>query len=77
MEFDQGLYSAMARLRDALGDTSESPRYIETVARRGYRFIPQVRLMGGAANSEPLAETRCCPSRTFLAIPLRSTSPTE
>ena len=38
VEFDQGLYSAMARLRDALGDSSESPRFIETVARRGYRF---------------------------------------
>jgi TolB-like protein/DNA-binding winged helix-turn-helix (wHTH) protein len=58
VEFDQGLYSAMARLRDALGDTSESPRYIETVARRGYRFIAQVRLMGGAANREPLAESQ-------------------
>jgi len=39
VEFDQGLYSAMARLRDALGDNSESPCFIETVARRGYRFI--------------------------------------
>src|SRR5499427_8023714 len=42
VEFDQGLYSAMARLRDALGDSSESPRFIETVARRGYRFIAPV-----------------------------------
>src|SRR5499425_1085609 len=42
VEFDQGLYSAMARLRDALGDSSENPRYIETVARRGYRFIAPV-----------------------------------
>src|SRR5215467_1006353 len=36
VEFDQGLYTAMARLRDALGDSSESPRFIETVPRRGY-----------------------------------------
>ena len=35
VEFDQGLYSAMTRLRDALGDSAESPRFIETVARRG------------------------------------------
>jgi len=42
VEFDQGLYSAMARLRDALGDSSESPRFIETIARRGYRFIAPV-----------------------------------
>jgi len=42
VEFDKGLYSAMARLRDALGDSSESPRFIETVARRGYRFIAPI-----------------------------------
>ena len=42
VEFDQSLYSAMARLRDALGDTSDSPRYIETVARHGYRFIAPI-----------------------------------
>src|SRR5215468_11019150 len=49
VEFDQGLYSAMARLRDALGDTSESPRFIETVARRGYRFIAPVVLTSPTA----------------------------
>lgn len=42
VEFDQGLYSAMARLRDGLGDSSDSPRFIQTVARRGYRFIAPV-----------------------------------
>src|SRR5215831_17786071 len=42
VEFDKGLYSAMARLRDALGDTSDSPRFIETVPKRGYRFIAPV-----------------------------------
>jgi DNA-binding winged helix-turn-helix (wHTH) protein len=42
VEFDQGLYSAMARLRDTLGDSSDSPRFIETVPRRGYRFIAPV-----------------------------------
>ena len=42
VEFDKGLYSAVARLRDTLGDNSDSPRFIETVARRGYRFIAPV-----------------------------------
>jgi TolB-like protein/DNA-binding winged helix-turn-helix (wHTH) protein len=42
VEFDHGLYSAMARLREALGDSSENPMFIETVARRGYRFIAPV-----------------------------------
>jgi DNA-binding winged helix-turn-helix (wHTH) protein len=42
VEFDQGLYSAMARLRDALGDSSGNPRFIETISRRGYRFIAPI-----------------------------------
>lgn len=49
VEFDQGLYSAMARLRDALGDSAESPHFIETVARRGYRFIAPVTVPEKAA----------------------------
>jgi DNA-binding winged helix-turn-helix (wHTH) protein len=51
VEFDQSLYSAMARLRDALGDTSESSRFVETVARRGYRFIAPVTMPTFSANS--------------------------
>ena len=42
VEFDQGLYSAMARLREALGDAADNPRFIQTVARRGYRFIAPI-----------------------------------
>src|ERR1700741_1157206 len=39
VEFDTALNSAMRRLRSALGDEAETPRYIETIPRRGYRFI--------------------------------------
>ena len=42
VEFDQGLYSAMGRLRETLGDSSESPRFVETLPRRGYRFIAPI-----------------------------------
>lgn len=42
VDFNRGLSSAVNRLRDALGDTAESPRYIETVARKGYRFIAPI-----------------------------------
>src|SRR5215831_7481787 len=52
VEFDQGLYSAMARLRDALGDSSDNPRFVETVARRGYRFIAPV----AAAKAGPVSD---------------------
>jgi cholera toxin transcriptional activator len=39
VDFEQGLNAAVKRLREALGDTAETPRYIETLPRRGYRFI--------------------------------------
>jgi TolB-like protein/DNA-binding winged helix-turn-helix (wHTH) protein/Tfp pilus assembly protein PilF len=42
VEFDANLNTAMRRLRDALGDSAERPRYVETLPRRGYRFlVPQ------------------------------------
>lgn len=39
VDYDRGLNAAVARLRQSLSDSAESPRYIETVARRGYRFL--------------------------------------
>jgi Tol biopolymer transport system component/DNA-binding winged helix-turn-helix (wHTH) protein len=42
VDFDVGLNTAMRKLRQALGDDAEEPRYIETQARRGYRFIAPV-----------------------------------
>ena len=39
VDFDHGLNSAVARLREALGDSADGPRFIETIAKRGYRFI--------------------------------------
>ncbi len=42
VDFDHGLNNAMNRLREALGDAADTPRYIETLPRRGYRFIAQV-----------------------------------
>lgn len=42
VDFDNGLNGAINRLREALGDSAESPRFIETIPRRGYRFIGPV-----------------------------------
>jgi Tol biopolymer transport system component/DNA-binding winged helix-turn-helix (wHTH) protein len=39
VDFDHGLNAAIKRLRDALGDSAENPRFVETVTRRGYRFM--------------------------------------
>jgi DNA-binding winged helix-turn-helix (wHTH) protein/Tol biopolymer transport system component len=42
VDFDNGLNTAINKLREALGDSSDNPRFIETVPRRGYRFIAPV-----------------------------------
>lgn len=48
VDFDQGLNNAVKKLREALGDDAEKPRFIETLSKRGYRFI--VAVHNGAAN---------------------------
>jgi len=52
VEFDHGINAAIKKLRDALGESAEEQRYIETVARRGYRFLGQVEAVEAPA-SEP------------------------
>ena len=42
VDFDHSLHNAIARIREALADSAETPRYIETLPRRGYRFIAPV-----------------------------------
>jgi Tol biopolymer transport system component/DNA-binding winged helix-turn-helix (wHTH) protein len=42
VDFDNAINSAVRKLRDALGDSPENPRFIETLSRRGYRFIAPV-----------------------------------
>ena len=52
--FDEGLNTAIRKLRMAFGDSADSPRFIETVPRRGYRFIaPVSRVEPRAAAGEP------------------------
>jgi DNA-binding winged helix-turn-helix (wHTH) protein/tetratricopeptide (TPR) repeat protein len=47
VDFETGLNTAVSKLRDALSDSAETPRYIETIPRRGYRFISQVEFVNG------------------------------
>jgi DNA-binding winged helix-turn-helix (wHTH) protein len=51
VDFDHGLNAAIRRLRDALDDSADTPIFIETLARRGYRFIAPID--GSPASSEP------------------------
>src|ERR1700678_364971 len=57
-DFDQALNIAIGKLRSALGDSAESPRFIETLPKRGYRFIADVSVVDIEARpkrQEPLA----------------------
>ena len=51
VEFDKNLNNAVSRLREALGDVADNPRFVETVPRRGYRFIAQVERPAAAVAS--------------------------
>ena len=50
VDFDHGLNKAINKIRETLGDSAASPRFIETVARRGYRFIADVARCRGCAS---------------------------
>src|ERR1700723_1705110 len=75
VDFDHSLHNAVARVREVLGDSAERPRYIETLPRRGYRFIAPVDVgdlppPSGAADSAPPAglpgHLRLTKSHAFL-----------
>jgi Tol biopolymer transport system component/DNA-binding winged helix-turn-helix (wHTH) protein len=46
VDFEAGLNTAVSKLRDALSDRTDKPRYIETIPRRGYRFLTSVEIVG-------------------------------
>jgi TolB-like protein/DNA-binding winged helix-turn-helix (wHTH) protein/Flp pilus assembly protein TadD len=58
VDFDHGLNKAISKIREALGDSAESPRFVETVARRGYRFIAEVKSADTAPVHSPEPATQ-------------------
>jgi eukaryotic-like serine/threonine-protein kinase len=63
VDFDTGLNSAIKKLRDVLSDSADEPRYIETLPRRGYRFIAAVE--NGPSPKSPPIELRVVPVPTL------------
>ena len=57
VDFDHSLNTAVRKLREALGDSADAPRYVETLARRGYRFAVPLR------EREPTARRPSPPTR--------------
>jgi TolB-like protein/DNA-binding winged helix-turn-helix (wHTH) protein/Tfp pilus assembly protein PilF len=73
VDFDNSLNTAINKLRDALGDSAESPRFIETLPRRGYRFIASVDGLGTGPDARDVrqsGEARSAPRilRWFVAL---------
>src|SRR6266853_5273233 len=65
VDFDHGLYNAIKRLREALGDSADTPHYVETLARRGYRFIGRL---------DPASTSTPSPIRSLAVLPLENLS---
>src|SRR5205823_4117295 len=57
VDFDHGLNKAVNKIREALGDSAENPRFVETVTRRGCRFLADVTPIDTAADRQPGPET--------------------
>ncbi len=73
VDFDHGLNTAMGKLRDVLGDSAARPRYIETIAKRGYRFLGEVTSVpapGTAVQeSAPVPTHQAVPQTSVAQIP--------
>ena len=68
VDFDASLSVAVGKLREALGDSADNPRFIETVPRRGYRFIAPVKAVEKTP-SQAVAASPVAPQQPFLQQP--------
>jgi eukaryotic-like serine/threonine-protein kinase len=67
VDFEHGVNAAVKRLRDALGDSAALPRFVETVPRKGYRFVAPVSTNGRALVVEGPVEPSSSPRRLAIA----------
>ena len=64
VDFDHGLNTVINKLREALGDAASNPRFIETLARRGYRFVAPVELTPSAGAAALSSAQQSSPARS-------------
>ena len=76
VEFDNSLGVAIRKVRDALNDDADTPRYVETLPRRGYRFVAPVTVVGSEATAQP-AETLTPVTVVGIGNPSKSTFPSS
>lgn len=67
VDYERGLNKAINRLRDALGDSTKSPSFIETLPRKGYRFIARVEQKIGSLAVLPFDNLSADPTRDYWA----------
>ena len=68
VDFDHSLNTAVNKIREVLGDSASSPRFVETVARRGYRFLGEVRSEAGSEAVAPGTPTEVTAHRGLIRI---------
>jgi TolB-like protein/DNA-binding winged helix-turn-helix (wHTH) protein len=68
VDFDHGVNTAINRLREALGDSAENPRFVETIPRRGYRFIAPVEPQNTIPDTKAAAQVPAAPIPTDPAV---------
>jgi TolB-like protein/Flp pilus assembly protein TadD len=71
VDFDHGLNNVVKKLREALADDAEKPRFIETLARRGYRFIGSAEHVANA-QGEPTVSTKPAANDSIAVLPFVS-----
>jgi len=62
VDFDHSLNTAINKIRDALGDSAANPRFVETLAKRGYRFVAPVEVIDGASGARTSGATATPPA---------------
>jgi len=73
--FEDGVNTAVRKLREALNDNSEKPRYVETVRLRGYRFLGKIRTVPPDLPPAPAPETPPAPASVTIDEPEAVPSP--
>ncbi len=77
VDYEHGVNSAVNRIREALGDTASNPRFIETLARRGYRFVAPVERFGEEVPASAAPVATFAGAGECSTIPLGEVTPAD
>ena len=67
VDYDHGLNKAVSKVREALGDSAEHARFVETVASRGYRFLADVAVVSDPSDAKTIAAD-AAPARSGVDV---------